>query len=308
MHVSSNPLWPPALRSGARVALISPSGPLRSERDVDAATTRVRDFGWEPVVAPHARRQHGYLAGTDAERLADLQWALDDTEIDAVWCLRGGYGLTRILPQLSLARFIERPKCVLGYSDVTALHLAIAARSGIVSFHAPGAREPLPNMSASSLVAAVTHTRNSCGEWPTAVTVRSGAATGMLAGGNLALLASLAGTSDRMQAHGKIVVLEDVQEPAYRVDRMLRQLEQSGALTDCAGLAVGQFTAVPADSAPDALSCTDLIDELAARLGVPCLRNLPIGHIDDQWTLPLGAIATLDASARSLTVQLPLLA
>lgn len=303
MQISSKVRWPPPLAPGARVALVSASGPLRGEADVARAEGHVQALRWEAVRGAHVLGRAGYLAGSDAERLGDLQSALDDPAIDAVWCVRGGFGLTRILSRLSLDVFSRQPKVVIGFSDVTALHCAIAARTGVISFHTHTARAELPPMSTESLQAAVTRSGESCGHWPDAVTVSAGRARGRLAGGNLSLLAALCGTPDALVGRGAIVILEDLNEPAYRVDRMLRQLEQAGVLTGCTGLAIGQFTGVPDDENPDALTIDELIVDLAARLGVPCLANLPIGHIADQWTLPLGATATLDTDGRSLRVS-----
>lgn len=300
MQTSSKMRWPSVLGVGARVALVCGSGPLDGEADVVRAESHVRALGWEPVRGAHVLARRGYLAGTDEERAADLQWALDDPSIDAVWCVRGGYGMTRIVTRVSLSAFAVRPKPVIGYSDVTALHCAIAARARVVTFHAHTARAELPWLSRDSLRAAVTQSGEPCGGWPEARVVRGGRVSGRLAGGNLSLLAALCGTPDMMSGDSAIVVLEDLHEPAYRVDRMLRQLEQSGAFGGCVGLAVGQFTLVPEDENADALTIDALMDELAQRLGVPCLGNLPIGHITDQWTVPLGALATLDADACAL--------
>ena len=267
------------------------------------AEGHVRGFGWEPVRGAHVLGRRGYLAGSDAERLGDLQWALDASDVDAVWCVRGGYGMTRILAELSLERFAVRPKPVIGFSDVTALHCAVWARAGVVSFHGHTARAVMPEMSTASMLAAMTRSAEPCGVWAPAEVVRGGRVHGRLAGGNLALLASLCGTPDALRGAGAIVVLEDVNESAYRVDRLLRQLEHSGVLRGCVGLAVGQFTNVAVDENPDAMTVRELIAEVAGRLCVPCLSNLPIGHIADQWTVPLGAEAWLDVEARSLVVD-----
>jgi muramoyltetrapeptide carboxypeptidase len=302
MQTVSKSRWPIEPADGARVALVSASGPLRGEADVERAESHVRALGWAPVRGASVLARAGYLAGADAQRLRDVQWALDDPTIDVVWCVRGGYGMTRILPDLSLDAFAARPKPVLGYSDVTALHCAIAARTGVVSFHTHTARAVMPTMSITSLRSAVRGEGEPCGVWPEAVPVADGVARGHMAGGNVALLAALCGTPDAMNAHGAIVMLEDINEPAYRIDRMLRQLEQSGAFAGCVGLAIGQFTNVPADENPDAATIDELIADLAVRLRVPCLANLPIGHIADQWTVPLGGMATLDVAARSLCV------
>jgi muramoyltetrapeptide carboxypeptidase len=303
MRTSSKTRWPVALTAGARVALVSASGPLRGEEDVARAESHVHAFGWEPVRGAHVLDRLGYLAGGDAERLRDLQWALDDDDIDAVWCVRGGYGMTRIIRDVKLDTFAARPKAVIGFSDVTALHCAVAARVGVVSFHAATARAVLPEMSAASLQTAVMQRGDPCGVWADARPVRSGAVRGRLAGGNLALLAALCGTPDALSGAGAIIVLEDINESAYRVDRMLRQLEASGAFRGCVGLAIGQFTAVPADENTDAMTTDALVEELAMRLCVPCLANLPVGHIADQWTLPLGAQAVLDVDACRLAVD-----
>lgn len=271
------------------------------------AEANVRACGWEPVRGPHVLARNGYLAGTDAERLADVQWALDAPDIDGVWVVRGGYGLTRIVGQLALDRFVRAPKALIGYSDVTALHCAVAARAAaagvaVVTFHAHTARAVLPAMSVHSLCAAVGGRGEPCGVWTGAEVVRDGVVRGRLAGGNVALLAALCGTPWALRGEGAIIVLEDVNEAAYRVDRMFRQLEQGGVLRGCAGLAVGQFTNVPEDEHAGASTIGALVAELADRLGVPCLANLPIGHIPDQWTLPLGAEAVLDVAARSLVI------
>ena len=175
---------------------MSASGPLRGEADIERAESQVRAFGWEAIRGAHVLARRGYLAGSDAERLRDVQWALDSDEIDAVWCVRGGYGLTRIMPTVSLTHFAERPKALIGYSDVTALHCAVSARAHVVTYHTHTARAQLSEMSAASLRAAVTQSGEPCGVWADAVPVRGGRTAGRLVGGNLALLAAVSGTRD----------------------------------------------------------------------------------------------------------------
>lgn len=295
--------WPPALAAGARVALIAPAGPLRGEEDVARGVANARAMGWEPVVGAHVLRREGYLAGHDGERLADLNAALADDAVDGIWCLRGGYGAMRLLPALDGAALARRPKALIGFSDITALHAALGERAGLVTFHGPVARGALPERSACSLRAAVAEQANGCGHAADARVLRAGQAHGVLAGGNLALLAALAGTPYAPRLDGAILVLEDVNEAVYRVDRMLRQLVLAGMLRGCRALVFGQCTDCPAERDDGARTLDEVLAELADELGVPCLAGVPVGHVDEQWTVPLGATATLDAAARRLDVE-----
>lgn len=295
---------PPRLRSGARVALVSPSGPLRDASDLDRAVQNTLDMGWEPVVGAHALARNGYFAGSDAERLADLQRAVDDLDIDGIWCVRGGYGAARLLPSLSLDALRSRPKSLIGYSDITALHTAWQ-RAGLASFHAPTARAELTEFSRHSFVRTLVMGAAGTDTMPEARTLRTGTATGRLAGGNLALVASLCGTPWAIDFRDAIVVLEDINEATYRLDRMLVQLRLAGAFDGCAGLMLGQFTDCPADSDDGARTIDAVMQECADELRVPAVLGAPVGHVADQWSLPLGAVATLDADRRTLTLHAP---
>jgi muramoyltetrapeptide carboxypeptidase len=293
---------PPALVAGARVALVAPSGPLRSADELEVAAENARDFGWEPVIAPHALARHGYLAGTDEERADDLNAALADPAIDAVWCVRGGYGAMRILTMLDYDALRRRPKAIIGYSDVTALHAAISTKAGLVTYHGPTARAPFTAFSRASFSRAMIDQSDSCGVAPAARTLRPGRATGRLVGGNLALLAALVGTPFAPDYAGAILVIEDVGETTYRIDRMLQQLLLSGALSALAGIAFGQFTdGTPADEA-NACPLDELLADVANRAGVPAMAGIPMGHVDDQWTIPLGALAELDTVQHTVHV------
>jgi muramoyltetrapeptide carboxypeptidase len=289
---------------GARVALVAPAGPLRNEAELAASMEHARDLGWEPTAAPNALARHGYLAGTDELRLADLNAALRDDDVDGIWCVRGGYGAMRLLQHVDYDALARRPKPLIGYSDITALHAAIGARSHVVSYHGPTARSSLTGFSRDSLARATVDHRDPCGTAPLAATLRGGRAEGRLVGGNLALLASLVGTPYAPDYTDAILVLEDVGETTYRIDRMLRQLELSGALGKVAGIAFGQFTdgSEPGDAA--SLPLDDILAEAADAAGVPAISGIPIGHVDDQWTIPLGARAELDADSCTINVTL----
>jgi muramoyltetrapeptide carboxypeptidase len=288
------------------VALVAPAGPLRNEGDLARAIENVRSFGWEPVAGEHALAREGYFAGSDQLRAADLNRALRDDAIDAVWCLRGGYGAMRILESIDYAPVARRPKPIIGYSDITALHSAFALRCGMVTYHGPTARAVLSPFSRRSLACALVHGGDSCGTAEDARVLHGGVAQGALAGGNLALLGALAGTPFAPRLRDAILVLEDIDEPVYRIDRMMRQLLLAGLLDGVRGIVFGACTNCPEAADDGARRLDDVVGEIASLLGIPTIIGAPIGHIDDQWTLPLGALASLDADRRTLVVQPPL--
>jgi muramoyltetrapeptide carboxypeptidase len=295
---------PPPLSAGARVALITPASPLWTAREVELAKKQTIAMGWEPVFGQHVLEREGYLAGSDQKRVEDLNAALRDDNIDAIWCLRGGYGTMRILDALDTDAMRRHPKILLGYSDITALHTTFAKKSNVITFHGPTARSKMTPFTHDSLVRAVCRFEDPCGEAKDARVLRGGRAAGPLIGGNLALLAALCGTPYAPSYEGAILVLEDVGEQTYRIDRMLRQLLLCGELQKLAGIAYGHFTegTKPDDTTSRALD--DVLKEAADVVGVPAIAGVPLGHIDDQWTIPLGAYAELDADARTLHVNL----
>lgn len=301
---------PPALRPGARISLVAAAGPL-PEGAVDRAVERVLGWGWEPLVAPHARGRRGYLAGTDDERAADLDAALRSADNDAVWFLRGGYGTMRILDRVHWPALASRPRPVIGFSDNTAVHLALL-RQGVVCFHGPHpATATMPDFTARGVHRMLTDPEP-LGPVPfppgspgRAETLVSGVAEGRLVGGNLSLLAATVGTPYAMRARGAILCLEEVGEPAYRVDRLLSQLLLSGVLEGVAGVAVGAFSDSPDLGAEHVPPPAEVLLDRLGSLGVPVAFGFPFGHVDDNWTLPLGVRARLDAAAGQLHLLEP---
>lgn len=295
---------PPPLAAGARVALAAPAGPLRAS-GLERAIAQCRAFGWEAVGDDSLLARTGYLAGDDAHRAAHLNALLARADIDGIWCLRGGYGATRILDALDFDALCRHPKALIGFSDVTALHAAVSVRCGFATFHGPNAHLTLTDFSRQSFVRAVIEQRDPCGEAAEARVLRPGRARGRLVGGNLAVLTALCGTRYMPDLSGGILVLEDVGEETYRIDRMLRQLLHVGALDSITGIAYGHFTEGSAADDPYSRPLDDVLVEAADVARVPALAGIPMGHIDDQWTLPLGVLAELDADARTLHVHLP---
>lgn len=294
---------PPRLQPGSRVALVAAAGPI-PEGGVERAMERVRTFGWEPVAGRYCRGRRGYLAGSDAERADDLNAALRDPAIDAVWFLRGGYGTMRILDAVDWPALARHPKPLIGYSDNTAVHLGANA-VGVVAFHGPHPHTPaFPDFARDNLLR-VLASPEPAGVLPfpdggAGETVAGGAAEGPLVGGNLSLLSSTLGTPYAVQPEGAILFLEEVGESPYRLDRMLSHLKLAGVLDAVAGIAVGGITEVPGENG-DALAREVLHDRLGG-LGVPVALGFPFGHFDDNWTLPMGLRARLDADAGTLAL------
>ena len=293
---------PKPLTPGARVALIAPAGPLTKEDELPRALDNARAFGWDPVVGKNAQRRLGYLAGDDRARLDDINQALQDDTIDALWCLRGGYGMIRILDGIDYHALETNPKPIIGYSDITALHAAVQRKCWLISYHGPTAREPMSSFSRDSLERAVVQQTDPCGAAAGARALSVGKADGRLAGGNLAVLASLCGTPYAPDLSDCILILEDINEPVYRIDRMLQQLKLSGMLRGCKAVAFGECVKCPDDAGGGARPFDEVLGEIVRELRVPCIAGIPVGHIAEQWTIPLGAMATLDAESCTLSV------
>jgi muramoyltetrapeptide carboxypeptidase len=299
-------LRPPALRAGDVAMIVSPSGPTRPDR-VERGVALLTGWGLRVVEAPHVYGRAGYLAGPDERRLADLNLALADPEVRAVLCTRGGYGTQRIVDGIDLVAVRRDPKVVLGFSDITALQLALWRGARLATVHGPGAAwvdERTGAESAQSLREALMTAGpvviRARPQEETAPVRFGGAATGTLLGGNLSLLTSTVGTVDMPDLRGAILLLEEIGEPPYKVDRMLLHLRRAGALAGLAGVAVGQFTDC-ADGWPT--SIVDVLVDHLGPLGVPVLGGLPIGHGPNQLTVPLGVPATVDVAAGTLTAE-----
>lgn len=304
---------PQALEPGSRIGLVAPAGALLEQDDLQCAAEICRGLGFEPAIGVNAERRYGYLGGSDEERLSDLNAAIRDPDIAGIWCLRGGYGTTRILPGVDYDAFARTPKALIGYSDITALLNAVTRITGVVTFHGPVARAELTGFSREHLERAVRRTAPAgrlgrIGS-PSYVlgarkgriaTLEAGVAEGVLAGGNLTLLQCLIGTPYFPDLDGAILFIEDVGEDLYRVDRVLAQFRTIGALDRLAGVAVGQFTEMKKATSDGALGFHEILETYFGPLGIPVAYGFPIGHVDDQWTLPLGVRARLDADGGEL--------
>jgi muramoyltetrapeptide carboxypeptidase len=309
---------PPKLEPGNRINLIAPAGPLLESDDLTRAKELCSALGYEPVMGQNAHKRHAYFAGTDNDRLSDLNSALQDPSTSAIWCIRGGYGSIRLLDQVDYGAMSRRPKALIGFSDSTTLLNAVTRLTGVVTFHGPVARASMPAFSRRHFerVLAATEVPGRLGRLPQPehvlvpqenriVTLCPGVAEGALAGGNLSLLQCLIGTPYFPELAGAILFLEDVGEDLYRVDRMLAQLRLIGALRRLAGVVVGRFTELKRSGGDGALGFDEVLASYFEPLGIPVAYGFPVGHVDAQWTLPLGIRARLDADAGEVELLEP---
>lgn len=304
MPVISHTLHPNVLRPGDAVALVSPAGPLPEAR-LQAAVQELTRWGLRPRVYPHALDTHSFYAGTDEHRVGDLNDALADPEIRAVLCNRGGYGVQRILAQVDYAAVRRDPKLLIGFSDITALHGALWNHARLATVHGPvGAQLERGGLFASTLRHALMSTEpvvvEASADEPTFRVRTSGVTEGLLLGGNLSMLSTCIGTPYMPDLEGAILLIEDVNEPAYRVDRLLTHLSNCGILQRLAGVAVGQFSEPGNGGA--VIKPADVLIERLGGLGIPLLGGLSIGHGDCNIAVSLGTYARLDADRGTLTV------
>jgi muramoyltetrapeptide carboxypeptidase len=318
MTRSANPplVRPPALRPGDAVAVVAPSGPV-SAAHLEAGAALLRSWGFDVRLMPSTRGGRGYLAGeSDRAKGEEITACFADPEMRAVLCARGGYGAMRVLPFIDWHTVRANPKILCGYSDITALHQAFRREAGLVTLHGPLAArqndEPeLHPWTAAEFHRALTSTEPlgpivPPPDAPPMMTVAGGQAEGPLAGGNLSLVAALAGTPWQLDARGCLLVLEDVNEAPYRVDRMLTQLLLAGILDGVRGVIFGDSPTCdrPADD-PRTFPITTVLRDRLGPLGIPVLYGFPCGHTPLRATLPLGIRAALDATAQTVTVVEP---
>ncbi len=307
---------PRALQAGNTVGLITPSSYVFDTWKIEEAVARIEgDLGLKCRLGRNIRSRHGYMAGTEKERLDDLHAMFADPSIAGVFCLEGGYGTERLLDRIDYDLIRRNPKVLLGYSDITGLHLAITKKAGLVTFHGPVALSALPPWTLDCLKRAIMNPEpiGELGSPPEddplspqfpRHTVAPGTARGPIAGGNLTLISTTMGTPWEIETRGRILFLEDTGEAPYRVDRMLTQLKLAGKLQETAGIVWGTCTeCTPGKSSFEVnLSISDLVDEILGPLGKPVLAGLVFGHSKQKLTIPIGVEAEMDASAQKVTI------
>ncbi|MCP1468353.1 muramoyltetrapeptide carboxypeptidase [Sphingobium sp. OAS761] len=314
------PAWikPQRLRAGDTVGLIQPAGFADDAFDIALVEDTVRAMGLTPRRAPHLLDRYGYLAGKDADRAADVTAMYADPVVKAVFAVRGGWGCARILPHLDFRIIRANPKLLVGYSDITALHMAFAARAGFTTIHGPVASSGWDSFSRDSFRAVAFDAQAAEYHNPVGTQDRlvqrigrticfhPGKATGRLLGGNLTVLSALAGTPWLPDFTGAILFIEDIGEQPYRIDRMLTQLGQAGILPRLAGVVFGQCTdCAPGGESYGGFTLSEVLQQHLEPLGIPAFQGAQFGHVASQFSLPIGIRAEMDAQAGTLRLLEP---
>lgn len=295
-----NIVIPPLLKKGDKIAVVAPAGKV-AEGSLSRSIRILQGWGLNVITSPHVYGNHNYFSASDDERLVDLQQVLDDNTITAVLCARGGYGTTRILDRLDFSKFMEVPKWVIGFSDITALHLKLN-RLRVASIHGPMATTISKNENAGRALqqllfdSELTLKSNSG--------YRPGSAEAPLVGGNLSLLIDSLGTANELESKGKILFIEEVGEQAYRIDRMMYQLLRAGKLHNLAGLAIGHFSEISESKTPFGQSYKEIIAQIVKKFSYPIAFDFEIGHEPNNYPVVCGASHRLIVTEGGASLQL----
>ena len=297
---------PPYLKTGDTVAIVAPSGILRNRTaEVEQAKNLLKSWGLQVVVGKHVFNQNFHFAGTDQERYEDLQKAMDDPTISAIWCARGGYGTVRILDKLNFTKFKKHPKWVIGYSDITALHNQIH-NEGFESLHAMMCTSMQDD--ASSISETIETFKDALFGKPLNYTLqgskynKEGIVSGQLVGGNLTILHTMLGSKTSINTAGKILFIEEIGEYEYHIDRMLQSLKRAGYFDNCKGVLVGDITKVRKNTTPWGVPVQQLILDVLADYNIPVAFNMPAGHEKDNRALILGRTVEMTVSKEKSTI------
>lgn len=311
---------PRRLAPGDRVALVGPAGATFNTLDLEIARESLEALGLQVALGAHLLARHGYLAGRDRDRAADINRLFADPEIRAVLPIRGGWGSSRLLPFLEFEAIRRNPKIVLGYSDVTALLLGIHARTGLVTFHGPNGLGRWDQFSVEWVKrilfdgeAVVLENLREKGEFLAQTehrfqTITPGTARGRILGGNLTVLTAIIGSPYLPSWDGAILFLEDVREDIYRVDRMMTTLKLAGVLDRIRGFVFGTCAECGPGEGYGSLTLEEVFADQVQPLGIPAWHGAMIGHRTPQFTIPVGIEVEIDAAAGRIRMLEPAVA
>lgn len=311
----TGPAKPAAIKPGDTIMFVAPAGELQRER-IERAQKRLEAMGFHVIVPETLFRRRGYLAGTDQQRADELMAAFKNPEVKAIFPGTGGYGTTRLLDLLDYETINANPKILIGFSDITGLHLAFAKKCNFITFHTPvvqwglGSPDGMSEFASEKLWRCLLVSENAGQEGfeytppdgEPLKKITGGKARGRLIGGNLSLVAATMGTPYEIETDGRVLFLEDVHEAPYRVDRMLSQLRHAGKLDKPAAVILGSFTDAGTEVDESTLSMDEVFDDYFAKASYPVIKNFPAGHQENNASLPIGAMFEVDADMLSVRV------
>ena len=297
---------PPYLKPGDTVAIVAPSGLLKNRyREIEQAKSLLKEWGLHAIVGEHVFSKSGHFAGTDEQRASDLQQAMDNPNVKAIWCARGGYGTVRVLDLLDYSKFRAQPKWLIGYSDITALHNDIH-NLGIETIHA---------LMCTSLTADITEVETAISSFRKGIFGedigysivgssfnKPGTASGQIVGGNLTLLHTMLGSRSSIHTDGKILFFEEIGEYEYHIDRMLQSMKRAGYFKNLKGVVVGSISKVRENTTPWGKPVEQLIRDVFDEYNIPILFDFPAGHEKDNRALILGRTITMDVGKETSTL------
>ncbi len=308
-------ILPKRLKPGDTIGLVTPSGEIKKEQ-LDKSIENLDKLGFKTYYLPSVMDQYGYFAGTDKQRADELMHMFSNPEVDGIICVRGGYGAMRIVDLLDYDVIQKNPKAFVGYSDITALNIAIYEKTGLVTFHGPVGESDFNDFTVTSFENVLMYPKKKYKyhyqrEEGTEgnpefdfYTITGGKAEGELLGGNLSVLASMAGTKYAPDFENKLAFIEEIEEKTYRVDRMLTQLVQATNLGKANGIVLGIFYKCSVND-PPAFTLKQAISDIMKPLNIPVAYGFPFGHVSNKFTLPTGINARFNATRRTLKLMEP---
>ncbi|MEX2345263.1 MAG: LD-carboxypeptidase [Balneolaceae bacterium] len=287
---------PRRLKEGDTIALTAPAGIVYGDDEFDKMQEALESFGLNVRFGEFVRRRYGYFSGTDHQRALDLNRFFADSSVDAIMAVRGGWGGSRILPHLDFDLIARNPKIYCGFSDNTTLHLAFLKQCRMVSYHGPNGNSDWTGLTKESFRNVLMEGKKASFHSNSYVeTITPGTAEGPLIGGNLTILTTSLGTGYQPDVSGAVLFVEDVGEPVYKVDRMLTHLKSSGMLDQINGFIFGRCTNCENGSGDNRFTMMEIFQHHIKPLGIPAIYGADIGHEEDNFTLPIGIPARLDA-------------
>ena len=298
------------LKKGDTIGLIGPSGAIRTAGSLEKSIAMIEEMGFRVKVGKSCGKVYGYLSGTDDVRASDVNEMFRDDEVDAIICVKGGYGTMRMLDRLDYEAVAANPKIFMGYSDITAMHIPFLEKAELVTFHGPmpascwvdGLDEVTMHSMLDMLMEYIPERTLQNPEGHPFTTINPGVCEGRLVGGNLSLIDGLLGTPYELDTRGRILFIEDIGEKTYRLDHMLTHLRLAGKFDDCSGVVLGHFTDCPIEFPEFGLTIEEIVRDVVAPCGKPVFSGFTAGHALPNLTIPLGVQCRMNADEGTVTL------